>query len=245
MIFTVTSNGQAASGTFRMVLSSPEYHGSARGGQFADILLPGYYLRRPFAISDCGEGWLEIIYCTVGNGTRELSGMAPGTRLDVLVDLGHGFDIRATKDAAVLFGGGAGIAPLKLLARELAAAGKKVTAIFGFNRAVDIPEAIMDEIRSSGAEVLIATMDGSVGTKGFVTDALREHGCSFDYWYSCGPLPMMKAVCKAVDCGGQVSMEARMGCGTGNCYGCSIMTAKGARRVCKDGPVFDREDIIW
>lgn len=245
MIFSIKTNESIACNTWRMVLVSDEYAGTAVCGQFVDVLLPGYFLRRPFAVSDCGAGWLELIYCAVGNGTADLSKMAHGQELDVLVDLGHGFDTGRTADSAVVFSGGAGVAPIKFLAKELAAKGRKVTAIFGFNKAEDITGAIIDEIKGFGAEVYVATVDGSAGTKGFVTDVVREYRPSFDFWYACGPLPMMKAIVRAIDVPGQVSMEARMGCGTGICYGCSIETAKGPRRVCKDGPVFDKEDMIW
>lgn len=245
MIFTIKTNESVACNTWRMVLVSDGYEGSAVCGQFVDLQLPGYFLRRPLAVADCGRGWLEVIYCAVGNGTRDMSEMTPGMTLDVLTDLGHGFDLGKTSEEAAAFAGGAGIAPIKMLCKELAASGKKVTAVLGFNRAEDIPHAILDEIRGFGAEVLVATMDGSVGTKGFVTDAVREHGTEYDFWYACGPLPMMKAICGSTGVPGEVSMEARMGCGTGICYGCSIETRKGARRVCKDGPVFDKEDIIW
>ena len=167
----------------------------------------------------------------------------PGTSLELLLPLGNGFHPEKCRASALLIGGGLGVAPLYLLARELLAQGKQPTAVLGFNKADEI--CLADDLKALGVPVLIATMDGSVGTKGFVTDAIAAHKPVYDRYYACGPLPMLKAVCKTLDAPGEVSLEERMGCGAGFCYGCTIQTANGPRRVCADGPVFDKEEVLW
>ncbi|MBQ9660185.1 MAG: dihydroorotate dehydrogenase electron transfer subunit [Bacteroidales bacterium] len=251
-IFRIASNEGVARDTFRLVLRT-EGTVAVRSGQFVDIALPGFYLRRPISVSDCLPDGVVLYYKVVGEGTRAMSEMAPGTELELLLPLGSGFHPEKCREHALLIGGGLGAAPLYLLAKELLAAGKQVTAVLGFNRADEI--CLAEELRALGVPVHIATMDGSVGTKGFVTDAIAanlvipgsapESRSAFDRFYTCGPLPMMKAVCTALDVPGEVSLEERMGCGAGFCYGCSIQTARGPKRVCVDGPVFDKEDVLW
>ena len=186
---------------------------------------------------------MTIIYKVVGKGTDLMSQMAEGTQLDVLTGLGNGFDIDYECQKPLLVGGGVGVPPLYRLARDLKARGRDVTVVLGFNTEAEI--FYKEEFEALGAKVIVATADGSEGVKGFVTDAIRESGVAYDYFYSCGPLPMLKALCSVATTSGEVSLEERMGCGFGICMGCSIMTTKGAKRVCKDGPVFKKEEVIW
>ena len=274
-IFHIESNDAVARDTFRLVLRT-DGPVAVCSGQFVDIDIPGYYLRRPISVSDCLPDGLVLYYKVVGEGTKVLSGMAPGSALELLASapgvqvfsgakkapekyldapaaqrsrtdsitgLGNGFHPEKCSSDALLIGGGLGAAPLYLLARELLAQGKKATAVLGFNKADEI--CLADELKALGIPVHIATMDGSVGTKGFVTDAIAAAGPVFDRFYTCGPLPMMKAVCAALSAPGEVSLEERMGCGAGFCYGCTVQTASGPRRVCADGPVFDKEEVLW
>ena len=241
-IFTVASNKEIARDSYRMVLCSDEPV-QMSPGQFVDIALDSFYLRRPISVCDCGGKSFTIVYKVVGEGTAAMARMKEGQSLDVLTALGHGFDTDACKEAALLVGGGLGAAPMYLLAKELLAKGKKVNVVLGFNASCEI--LLLEEFRALGIEPLISTMDGSYGTKGFVTDAIREHQPAFDYFYTCGPLPMMKALCASVECDGEVSLEERMGCGAGYCYGCSCKTSVGTKRICKDGPVFKKEEVIW
>lgn len=241
-IFHIESNDAVARDTFRLVLrtDSPV---AIRSGQFVDIDIPGYYLRRPISVSDSLPDGVVLYYKVVGEGTKVLSEMTPGSALELLLPLGNGFHPEKCAAEALLIGGGLGAAPLYLLAKELLAAGKKATAVLGFNKADEI--CLVDELKALGVPVHIATMDGSVGTKGFVTDAIAAAKPAFDRFYTCGPLPMMKAVCAALSVPGEVSLEERMGCGAGFCYGCTVQTASGPRRVCADGPVFDKEEVLW
>lgn len=241
-IFRIDSNKEIAKDSYRMVLSSEEpVHMSS--GQFVDIALEGFYLRRPISVCDCGEYSFTIVYKVVGEGTAAMARMQEGESLEILTALGHGFDTDACREAALLVGGGLGAAPMYLLAKELIAKGKKLSVVLGFNASCEI--LLLDEFRALGIEPIISTMDGSCGTKGFVTDAIREHKPEFDYFYTCGPFPMMKALCGCVDTQGEVSLEERMGCGAGYCYGCSCKTTVGTKRICKDGPVFKKEEVIW
>ena len=179
----------------------------------------------------------------MGKGTDLMSQMAEGTQLDVLTGLGNGFDTEFDCQKPLLVGGGVGVPPLYRLTRDLIARGKEVTVVLGFNTESEIFYA--EEFEALGAKVILATADGSRGVKGFVTDAIRESGVEADHFYSCGPLPMLKALCNTLDISGEVSLEERMGCGFGICMGCSIHTTNGPRRVCKDGPVFKKEEVIW
>ena len=212
-------------------------------GEFVHIAVPGFFLRRPLSICDKEAGRLTIVYKVVGEGTKVLSEMKEGTVLEVLTGLGRGFDPDACRSEALLVGGGLGAAPLYLLARELKAQGKKVTVVLGFNTADEI--VMVREFKDICDTVAVSTLDGSVGVKGFVTDAIAGMAQSYDYFYTCGPMVMMKAVCGMLECPGEASLEERMGCGAGFCYGCSIETKNGPRRVCKDGPVFKKEELLW
>ena len=237
--FRISENNSIAVNTFKMVLSG----GSNVDGEFIHIAVPGLYLRRPLSICDYEDGRLTIVYKVVGEGTKVLSEMPVGTELEILTGLGRGFDAEACREKALLIGGGLGVPPLLLLAKRLKAQGKKVTAVLGFNKADEI--ILAREFESVCDTVAISTVDGSVGVKGFVTDAIAALQPEFDYFYTCGPMVMMKVVCQALEGPGEASLEERMGCGAGFCYGCSIQTKNGPRRVCKDGPVFRKEELIW
>ena len=211
------------------------------GGEFVQVAVDGYYLRRPLSICDSAPGRIVLIYKVVGEGTAALATLQPGARMDLLTGLGRGFDASACRNDALLIGGGVGAPPLLPLCRKLVADGKRVRIVLGFNSADEI--ILEQEVRALTPDVTITTVDGSAGVQGFVTDALPA-GC--DYFYTCGPLIMMRRVCEKLETlPGQVCLEERMGCGGGYCAGCSIRTRQGVRRVCKDGPVFDKEDILW
>lgn len=240
--FIVKSNLPIADSTWRMCLEgdTSAFH---RGGQFIDLKLEGRFLRRPFAVQEWDDKSLSLIYKVVGEGTREMTEIREGSIVNALTGLGNGFDAGASKQAALVVCGGLGASPTFTLVKDLLAAGRQVTVILGFNTA---SEAILyNEYCALGADARLVTLDGSAGLKGLVTDAIAQLNPAFDYFYTCGPKPMMKAVCQALDTDGELSMEERMGCGCGICYGCTCHTAKGAARVCADGPVFKKEDVIW
>ena len=240
--YTVLDNTIVAAGVYRLDLSAddPEF---VPEGEFVDVSIPGFYLRRPLSICDCRPGALTLVYKVVGQGTEALSDMPEGAELDVLTGLGKGFDPEACRERALLVGGGLGVPPLLLLAKRLRAQGKHVTAVLGYNTAEDV--ILLEEFRRVSNLIAVSTVDGSVGVKGFVTDAIAAANPSYDYFYTCGPMVMMKVVCQALDGPGEASLEERMGCGAGFCYGCSIQTKNGPRRVCKDGPVFKKEELLW
>ncbi len=237
MKFEITGISRLTSSVFEMTLRG-DCTGFTRPGQFVEISIPGLYLRRPISVCDIEGNRLTLVFKTVGKGTEAMAAMTPGTELDLLTGLGNGFDTSRTEKCALLAGGGVGVPPLYLLARKLISEGKEVKVALGFNTSEEIFYA--DRFRALGATVSVATADGSYGTKGFVTDAIRSGEMQgYDFWYACGPLPMLKALGKELDCeSGEVSMEERMGCGFGACMGCTIETPWGPKRVCKDGPVF-------
>lgn len=241
-LYKVVANEPLTSDVWRMVLEG-DTQWITRPGQFVNIELEGLYLRRPISICDWSETTITIIYKVVGRGTEQMSRMSEGQELDVLTGLGNGFDADVECQKPLLVGGGVGVPPLYRLAKELIARGRKVSVVLGFNTSKEIFYA--DEFRSLGADVYISTADGSVGSKGFVTDAIRENGIDFDFFYSCGPLPMLKALCDCTTVSGELSFEERMGCGFGACMGCSCKTLTGNKRICKEGPVMKREEIIW
>ena len=242
VLLTVTKNEALTPLIYEMKLAG-DVSGVTRAGQFVEIALDGLYLRRPISVCNYEAGELTLIYKVVGKGTNLMSQMAEGTQLDVLTGLGNGFDIDHECEKPLLVGGGVGVPPLYRLTRDLIARGKEVTVVLGFNTESEIFYA--EKFEEAGAKVIIATADGSVGVKGFVTTAIAEGGVEADYFYSCGPLPMLKALCQSLEIDGEVSLEERMGCGFGICMGCSIQTTKGAKRVCKEGPVFKKEEVIW
>ena len=238
--FKITSNENIAPSVYKMVLAGDTSDITAPG-QFVNIKLEGFYLRRPISICDYDGGSLTLIYKTVGGGTEDLSRRKPGDELDLLISLGNGFDTRGSGEKPLIIGGGVGIPPLYALCKKLISEGKKPAVILGFNTRTEI--FYENEFKALGCEVFITTADGSHGIKGFVTAAMDK--TDYTYVYSCGPLPMFKAVNANAETSGQFSFEERMGCGFGACMGCSLMTKNGAKRVCKDGPVFEREEIEW
>lgn len=238
---TVTDNRMIARGIWEMKLSGCT--AQCLPGQFVNLMIGDNFLRRPISVCNWEDGILTLAYKVVGKGTAEMCAMTPGTVIDTLVPLGNGFDTTVDCSSALLVGGGIGTAPLYLLARSLTARGCDVTLVTGYRTEGEVFYA--DEFKALGVKVLVATEDGSRGTKGFVTDAIRESGVSFDYIYACGPMPMMKALCASTDAPGEMSLEERMGCGFGICMGCTCKTMTGGKRICKEGPVFKREDIIW
>lgn len=240
--YTITGNRPVANGVFSMDLAG-DTSAIRRGGQFVDIAIDGFFLRRPIAVQKWDGQGMTIVYKVVGKGTEVLSGMKPGAVLDIMTGLGNGFDARSCKEAALIVCGGLGASPAFSLCKELVAKGRKVTVILGFNTSSDI--ILLEEYRDLGADVRVVTMDGSAGLKGLVTDAIDVVKPEFDYFYTCGPYVMMKAVCAKLDVPGEASLEERMGCGCGICYGCTCHTESGAKRVCADGPVFKKEEIIW
>ncbi|MBS6459126.1 MAG: dihydroorotate dehydrogenase electron transfer subunit [Alistipes sp.] len=241
-IFEIESNRPLTEQVFEMRLRG-DATAIRRAGQFVNIAVEGLFLRRPISVCDFTDDTLTLIYKVVGEGTARMAKMQAGERLDILTGLGNGFDADRTTSKALLVGGGVGVPPLYRLTKDLVARGKEVTAVLGFNRADEIFYA--DEFAAAGAKVIIATADGSVGTKGFVTDAIRENGVEFDYFYACGPLPMLRALCDATATDGELSFEERMGCGFGACMGCSCKTHNGNKRICKEGPVLRKDEIIW
>lgn len=241
-IYRVISNLPLTKDVYRMALEG-DTKWITRPGQFVNIELEGLYLRRPISISDWDERTITIIYKVVGRGTSLMSKMAEGVKLDLLTGLGNGFDTSVESERPLLVGGGVGVPPLYRLAKDLLAQGKKVSVVLGFNTSSEIFYA--DEFKALGVDLYISTVDGSRGVKGFVTDAIREVAIEFDYFYSCGPLPMLKALCGCCEVSGELSFEERMGCGFGACMGCSCKTLAGNKRICKDGPVMKREEIIW
>lgn len=240
--YKIIENRGVASKTFKIVLEG-DTSACTNGGQFADLGIPGKFLKRPLAVTEWDSEKMTLIYKVVGNGTEELSKMARGASLEALTGLGNGFDPRRTERSALVVCGGLGASPAFTLVKELLALGKKVSVILGFNRADEV--ILEEEYRNLGVEPVIVTMDGSKGFKGLVTDAIAALKPEFDYFYTCGPKVMMKAVCGMLEGPGEASLEERMGCGCGICYGCTCHTAGGPRRVCADGPVFRKEDIIW
>lgn len=237
--YKILSNEPLTKDVYKMVLEGDTEYITAPG-QFINIALDGKYLRRPISVCDYDEDCITIIYKVVGEGTEQMSALKIGTVLDVLTGLGNGYDIsKSTKP--LLIGGGVGVPPMYNLAKTLIANGKVPTVILGFNTADEV--FFEQEFKALGCDVFVTTADGSYGIKGFVTDALV--GIDFDYFYTCGPLPMFKAIYNAVDKDGQFSFEERMGCGFGACMGCSCKTKYGNKRICKDGPVLEKEEIIW
>lgn len=240
VIYTVRSNEKLTENVYKMVLSGDTSAVTA-SGQFINIKLESLYLRRPISIFDCKENELSIIYKVVGTGTELMSKMPVGVEIDCLVGLGNGFDISKAGDAPVVIGGGVGVPPMYYVAKKLIEDGKKVTAVLGFNKADEIFGK--EDFEALGIKTVIATVDGSVGVKGFVTDALKD--IDYSYFFTCGPEPMLKAVYNNTDTSGQFSFEERMGCGFGACMGCSCKTKYGNKRICKEGPVLVKEEIIW
>ena len=239
-IFTIVSNEALTDSVYKMVLSG-DTSAITASGQFVNIQLDGRFLRRPISVCDYDAETLTIVYKVVGKGTAAMSRMVPGTRLDILAGLGNGYDLTLSGNRPVLLGGGVGVPPMYNLAKKLVGEGKTVTVILGFNTAAEVfYEA---EFKALGCNVIVCTADGSRGVKGFATTPLND--LDYTYFYTCGPEPMLKAVYKATNTSGQMSFEERMGCGFGACMGCSCKTLTGYKRICKEGPVMKKEEILW
>ena len=238
-IFKISENKKLVENIYKMVLVGDTSDITACG-QFINIQLDGLYLRRPISVCDCDETAVTIIYKVVGRGTEQMSKMAVGEGLDVLTGLGNGYDLSLSGDKPVLLGGGVGVPPLYMLAKKLKEQGKDVSVILGFNNKSEV--FYVQEFKDLGCDVTVTTVDGSYGVKGFVTNAYPN---DYTYFYTCGPEPMLKAIYKTSKTSGQMSFEERMGCGFGACMGCSCKTIAGYKRICKDGPVMQKEEILW
>lgn len=239
-IFEIKENRMIAPGVMRMELRG-DVSGIKNPGEFINIKLDGFFLRRPISVHDCDENeTVTIIYKVVGKGTEKMAGMEKGT-LDILTGLGNGYNVDNAGERPLLIGGGAGVPPMYYLARKLLEKGAEPQVILGFNTASEV--FCQEEFKRLGLDVTVATVDGSYGVKGFVTDAMKDK--SYSYFYTCGPEPMLKAVYNTSTSDGEFSFEERMGCGFGACMGCSCKTKYGNKRICKDGPVLKKEEIIW
>ena len=240
-VFTVRDNKKIARDVYKMVLNG-DTGDILRPGQFVNIKLAGRFLRRPISVCDRNEKELTVIYKVIGDGTDQMRKLGAGSELDILTGLGNGYDLTVSGSTPLLVGGGVGVPPLYWLCRELEAQGKHVKVILGFNASDEV--FYEDEFRSSGADVTVMTADGTYGNKGFVTDGMAQLD-TYTYIYACGPMPMFRAINKIAQTEGQFSFEERMGCGFGACMGCSCKTLTGNRRICKDGPVLLRSEVIW
>ena len=239
-LFEIVSNRQIAKNTYEMVISG-DISDITAPGQFVNLKLDGFYLRRPISVCDAVGSRLTLIYKVVGAGTEKLAEMQRGEKILTLTGLGNGYDTSLSGERPLLIGGGAGVPPMYMLCKKLIAEGKKPTVILGFGSRDEV--FYEEEFKVIGARVLVTTVDGSYGTKGFVTDAFS--GVDYTYFYTCGPEPMLKAVYDRTETSGQFSFEERMGCGFGACMGCSCKTKYGNKRICRDGPVLVKEEIVW
>jgi len=238
-IFEILSNEALTENVYKMVLGG-DTSAITAAGQFVNIQLTGKFLRRPISVCDYSDTTLTIIYKVVGKGTEQMSAMKAGGKLDILTGLGNGYDLTLSGGHPVLLGGGVGVPPMYNLAKKLIAQGKTVSVVLGFNTKAEV--FCEEDFKALGCDVTVTTVDGSYGKKGFVTDALPEN---YTYFYTCGPEPMLKAVYRATATSGQMSFEERMGCGFGACMGCSCKTITGYKRICKEGPVMKKEEILW
>ena len=238
-IFEIVSNEKLTQNVYKMVLRG-DVSAITAPGQFVNILLDGLYLRRPISVCEVGEDTFTMIYKVVGKGTAQMAAMESG-KLDILTGLGNGYDMTVSGQKPLLLGGGVGVPPMYELCKQLLRQGKEVQVILGFNTADEV--FYEDQFKDLGACVTVTTVDGSYGTKGFVTDVMKE--LDYSYFYTCGPEPMLRAVYKTSTTSGQMSFEKRMGCGFGACMGCSCKTLTGYKRICKEGPVMRKEEILW
>ena len=238
--FKLTENKKIAKNTYLCVLEG-DVSDITASGQFVNIKLDGFYLRRPISVCDVNDNKLTLIYKAVGSGTETMAATAPGTSWLVLTGLGNGYDLSKSGEHPLLIGGGAGVPPMYYLCKKLISEGKKPTVILGFGSRDEV--FFKEEFENLGVKVLVTTADGSEGIKGFVTDAMSE--VDYTYFYTCGPEPMLKAIYDKSKTSGQFSFEERMGCGFGACMGCTCKTKYGNKRICRDGPVLEKEEIIW
>ena len=238
-VFTIIANDLIAKNVYRMILEG-DTSAVRNPGEFINIRIDGFYLRRPISVHDLEDGRVTVIYKVVGRGTEAMSRMSAGEKLQALTGLGNGYDLSLSGERPLLLGGGVGVPPLYLLAKRLIEQGRSVSVVLGFNTADEV--FCEEEFRRLGCKVTVATADGSKGVKGFVTDAMPD---DYTYFYTCGPEPMLKAVYRTTETSGQFSFEERMGCGFGACMGCSCKTIAGYKRICKDGPVLKKEEILW
>ncbi len=238
-LFEIVENTALTRDVYKMVLVG-DTSAITSSGQFVNIQLDGLYLRRPISVCDCEGDKLTLLYKVVGKGTEQMSKMREG-KLDVLTGLGNGYDLIKSGDKPLLIGGGVGVPPLYMLAKKLVAEGKDISVILGFNTKDEI--FYEEEFKALGVKVFVTTVDGSCGIKGFVTEAMKTK--DYTYFYTCGPEPMLKAIYSASATSGQFSFEERMGCGFGACMGCSCKTVTGYKRICKEGPVLEKEEILW
>lgn len=238
-IFKIVENKRLVPNVYKMRLLGDVSEITACG-QFINIQLDGLYLRRPISVYDRDDVSVTIIYKVVGKGTEQMAKMQSGETLDVLTGLGNGYDLSLSGDKPLLLGGGVGVPPLYMLAKKLREQGKSVSVVLGFNTESEV--FCEEDFKKLGCDVTVTTADGSYGKKGFVTDAYPEE---YSYFYTCGPEPMLKAVYKTASTDGEMSFEERMGCGFGACMGCSCKTIAGYKRICKDGPVMKKGEILW
>ncbi len=236
----VISNEKIAKNTYECVLEG-DVSDITAPGQFVNIKIDGLYLRRPISVCNVKDDRLTLIYKVVGKGTEQMANTPIGEYFLTLTGLGNGYNKAKSGERPLLIGGGAGVPPMFMLCRELIAEGKKPIVILGFNSADEV--FYEEEFKALGAFVIVCTADGSYGTKGFVTTPMEN--LNYTYFYTCGPEPMLKAVYKTSKTSGQFSFEERMGCGFGACMGCSCKTVTGYKRICKDGPVLEKEEILW
>ncbi len=239
-IFTIKETKLIAKSTYYMVLEG-DTSAITKPGQFVNIKIEGEFLRRPISVCDYDDNTLTLIYKVVGVGTEKMANMHKGDTLDLLLGLGNGYDTSKSGDRPLLIGGGVGVPPMYNLCKQLLKAGKTPTVILGFNTEDEV--FAVKEFEALGVKTIVATVDGSVGVKGFVTDAMKD--VSYTYFFTCGPMPMFRAIEKVATTSGQYSFEERMGCGFGACMGCSCKTKYGTKRICVDGPVLTREEVIW
>lgn len=239
--YRILSNRRLSPKSWLMVLEGDTQYITSPG-QFVNVAVEGKFLRRPISLCDYDDRTITLLYDVVGEGTRWMSERREGEMLDLLTGLGNGFNIAVDCKRPALLGGGVGNAPMLRLAKDLVAKGVRPAVVLGYNTAEDV--VLVDEFRATGADVYVATADGTMGTRGFVTDTMKEEGIDADYFFACGPMPMLKAMCR-LPIPGQLSLDERMACGFGACMCCSVETAAGPRRICKDGPVFRKEELIW
>lgn len=241
-IYKVRSNEPLSAKTMLMVLEGDTQYLTAPG-QFVNVAVEGKFLRRPISVCDYDENSITLLYDIVGEGTKAMSLMKVGAELDLLTGLGNGFNAKVECQKPLLLGGGVGCAPLYNLAKVLLAKGAKPIVILGYNSKSDV--VMEEEFKKLGVDTYVATVDGSHGTKGFVTNVIETEHIEGDYFYACGPMPMLRSLCSGLACDGELSLDERMACGFGVCMCCSVETKSGAKRICKEGPVFGKEDLIW